>query len=169
MGSSSHEVPSPHGAFGLVGPLVTLGANPESPSALRFLQPLGGFLPTHLAGLFHPASTCRLSPSGFVLPGSRIAFRRPLPSCRCHRPASRCQATERQLVYRALLSSGLPTRSATRLSETGRGSLLGFWLFRASFPSAVGRLSASLPSRAWTRAVRDVAASAPQGISGPRE
>lgn len=144
----------PLGAFSLVGPLVTLSANPESPSALRFLQPLGGFLPTHLASLFHLASTCRLSPSGFVLPRSRVASQRPMPSCRCHRPASRYQATERQLVYRALLSSGPPRDPPTRLNETGLGSLLGFSLSRVSLHSAVGRLSASLPSRAWTRAVK---------------
>jgi len=115
-----------------------------------------------------------LAPAGFPLQGlySRGAvspFSDLLPSCRYRRPASRCQATELQLVFRALLSSRPPPLSATRLSETGRGTLLGSWLSRVFLLSAVGRLSAPLPSRAWTRAVRDVAASTPQGISEPRE
>lgn len=126
LGSSSHEVPSPLGAFSLVGPLVTPGANPESPSALRFLQPLGGLLPTRLTGLFHPASTCRLSPSGLLLPRSRIVSRRPLtllplPSSRLPLPGDR---TPTRLQGFALL--GASTRSATRLSETGHRALLGF-------------------------------------------
>lgn len=64
---------------------------------------------------------------------------------------------------------GLHRYPSHGLSETGRGTLLGSCLSRVSLPSAVGRLSTPLPSRAWTRAVRDVAASAPQGISGPSE
>ena len=144
-------------------------------------RPVAAFRPQVFATSrrLSPCQTLRacfipLAPAGFPLQGfsfsrSRIASRRPLPSCRYDRPASRFQVTRQPLVFRALLPRRRPPLSVTRLNTTVRGALLGFYLSRVFLPSAVGRLSAPLPSRASMHAVRDVATSAPQGVSGPRE
>lgn len=169
LGSSSHEVPSPLGAFGRVGPLVTPGANPESPSALRFLQPLGGLLPTHLAGLFHPASTCRLSPSGLLLPRSRIVSRRPLtllplPSSRLPLPGDR---TPTRLQGFALL--GASTRFRHTVKRDGAQSPLGVLALQGLLSLGRGSSFNVPPLTSLDARRRDVAASASQGISAPSE
>ena len=111
---------------------------------------------TALRAYFIPLALPGFPLQGFSFSRSRNASRRPLPSCRYHRPASRCQATERQPVFRALLPRRRPPHSVTRLNTTAQGALLGFFLSRVFLPSAVGRLSAPLPSRASVHAVRDV-------------
>ena len=67
LGSSSHEVPSPLGAFSFAGPpsprVPPRGRLP--PSGFRNLS--AAFSLPNLAGLFHPASTCRLSPSRLLV------------------------------------------------------------------------------------------------------
>lgn len=67
LDSSSHEVPSPLGAFSIAGPpsprVPPRGRLP--PSGFRNLSAVSSL--RHLAGLFHPASTCRLSPSRLLV------------------------------------------------------------------------------------------------------
>jgi hypothetical protein len=134
-----------------------------------FLNPSTVFSPRRLAGLFHPAGTPRLPPSGrssfqgAVPPlGGRcplaVTFVSPLP-CGSEKAAAQLQG---------LAPPGSPLHFGQRLTSRRPGALLGFTLSRVLPPSAVVRASASLPSRASAEFVRDGLSPAPQGISAPK-
>jgi len=132
LDSSSHEVSSPLRAISATGPLVAPGANPSPPSALRFSQPLGGFLPASPRGLISSRSARPgFSLQGFLLPEephrlSATLALLPLPSSTLP-----CGRVERRLVYRALLPSGSPLHTGKQLSRRRPVALLRFHLSRA--------------------------------------
>jgi hypothetical protein len=105
--SSFHEVPLPHRAIATACRLVTTGTSPPPPSALRFSQPLGGFIPASLRGLVSSrrhvqAFPFRVFPSQGAVPPS--GGRCP-PAVAAGPPPLR--ANDRQSVFRALLPLGI--------------------------------------------------------------
>jgi hypothetical protein len=125
--------------------------------------------PRRLAGLFHPAGTPRLSPSGLSsfqgavpplggLCPPAVAPDSPLP----------CESEEALTRPQGLAPPGSPLLYGQRLTSRRPGALLGFTLSRVLPPSAVVRASATLPSRALAELVRDALSPAPQGISAPK-
>jgi len=122
-----------------------------------------------LRACFIPLARPGFPLQGLSHPGSRATSRWPLPSCRL--PPVRlplARATHRRPASRALLPLGVRYRRPGVTPFRWPDALLGFSLFRVFPLSAVGHASATLPSRAFPRSVRDAAALAPQGLSEPR-
>jgi hypothetical protein len=148
-----------------IGPLGSVLAPCRSRTRTRVGQPLLAAF----AGLFHPAGTPRLSPSGLSsfqgavpplggLCPPAVAPDSPLP----------CESEEALTRPQGLAPPGSPLLYGQRLTSRRLGALLGFTLSRVLPPSAVVRASATLPSRALAELVRDALSPAPQGISAPK-
>jgi hypothetical protein len=133
-----------------------------------FRNPSTACSPRYFAGLFHPTSTSRLSPSGCFPrkePPQLIAVT--LPSCGYRETTSPFGATASKPHFRALLPLRVRcVRSAVKRTDRPIPS----WAFPSPGLASLqplGRASTSFPSRACLVHVRDVNESAPQGLLGP--
>jgi hypothetical protein len=120
-----------------------------------FRTPSTVYSATSLAGLFHPAATSRVCPSGvYPSPRSRTGFPRPfhalLPFVR-----NRLRFNPRQ-QFRPSTSGLCSPRRVRFLRKAGEGlvqpaPLLGFLLFREFSLHTVEAISRSLRPRSWLR------------------
>lgn len=146
------------------------GFQPPPPSALRFLQPLGGLLPKTPCGLVSSRWHVQASPSGgFPLQEPLRLIAAALPSCRYRDRGSPCEATHPWPDFRALLPWRIRCdRSAVKRAVRPIPSWASPSPGPAS-PRSVGHASAALPSRASLTPVRDGCFGAPQGLTGPED
>lgn len=118
---------------------------------------------------FIPLAPAGFPLQGFSFPGSRIASRRPLPSCRYRRPASRFQVTKRRPAFRALLPLGTTTPTRLAVKRSGVWSLLGVLPLQGLPSLGRGSPFSAPPLTSFDARRSGRRASAPQGVSEPGE